>query len=90
MSRCVVEDDGARIEAGETNSISPAIAENSAENQVIGEEKHNVPKYSPNDAAVDPNIVDWGSPNDPANPRNWSRKSKMLNTSLMSLSVLYS
>ncbi|GAM33717.1 hypothetical protein TCE0_013r00827 [Talaromyces pinophilus] len=90
MSRCGAEDDGARIEAGETNSISPAIAENSAENQVTVEDKYDAPKDSPNEVAVDLNIVDWDSPNDPANPRNWSRKSKMLNISLISLSVLYS
>ncbi|KAI7970277.1 hypothetical protein EIK77_000279 [Talaromyces pinophilus] len=90
MSRCGAEDDGARIEAGETNSISPAVAENSAENQVTVEDKYDAPKDSPNEVAVDPNIVDWDSPNDPANPRNWSRKSKMLNISLISLSVLYS
>ena len=43
-----------------------------------------------NDDVVDPNIVDWDGPNDPANPRTWSKKRKMLNTSLVSLSVLYS
>lgn len=42
------------------------------------------------DAVVDPNIVDWDGPNDPANPRNWSKARKMLNVSLVSLSVLYS
>ncbi|PCG98508.1 Major facilitator superfamily domain, general substrate transporter [Penicillium occitanis (nom. inval.)] len=68
MSRCGAEDDGARIEAGETNSISPAVAENSAENQVTVEDKYDAPKDSPNEVAVDPNIVDWDSPNDPANP----------------------
>ncbi len=43
-----------------------------------------------NDIVTDPNLVDWDGPNDPANPRNWSKKRKMLNTSLVSLSVLYS
>ena len=42
------------------------------------------------DAVADPNLVDWDSPSDPANPRNWSKKRKLLNTSLVSLSVLYS
>ena len=44
-----------------------------------------------NDHAVaDPNIVDWDGPDDPANPRNWSKRRKMLNVMLVSLSVLYS
>ena len=42
------------------------------------------------DAVADPNIVDWDGPDDPANPRNWSKKKKMLNVVLVSLSVLYS
>ncbi|KAI0385570.1 MFS general substrate transporter [Hypomontagnella monticulosa] len=39
---------------------------------------------------TDPNIVDWDGPDDPANPRNWSKGRKMLNIGLVSLSVLYS
>lgn len=42
------------------------------------------------DAVANPNIVDWDGPNDPANPRNWSKARKMLNVGLVSLSVLYS
>ena len=42
------------------------------------------------EAIVDPNLVDWDGPNDSANPRNWSKKRKLLNTTLLSLSVLYS
>lgn len=42
------------------------------------------------EAVVDPNIVDWDGPDDPANPRNWSKARKMLNVSLVSLSVYYS
>ena len=45
---------------------------------------------SADDAVADPNIVDWDGPNDPANPRNWSKRRKMLNVMLVSLSVLYS
>lgn len=41
-------------------------------------------------AVVDPNIVDWDGPDDPANPRNWSMSRKMLNISLVSVSILYS
>lgn len=41
-------------------------------------------------ATEDPNIVDWDGPDDPANPRNWSKRKKMLNVVLVSLSVLYS
>lgn len=43
-----------------------------------------------NDTSItDPNAVDWDGPNDPANPRNWSKKSKLTNVLLVSLSVLY-
>ncbi len=42
------------------------------------------------DEIVDPNVVTWDGPDDPANPRNWSQRRKMLNVSLVSLSVLYS
>ncbi|KAG4280638.1 hypothetical protein FPRO04_05352 [Fusarium proliferatum] len=37
----------------------------------------------------DPNIVDWSGPNDPANPRNWSKAYKLTNIIIISLSVLY-
>lgn len=40
-------------------------------------------------AATDPNLVDWDGPDDPANPRNWSKTFKMANVLLVSLSVLY-
>lgn len=38
---------------------------------------------------VVPNIVGWDGPNDPANPRNWSKTYKLVNVTLVSLSVLY-
>lgn len=37
----------------------------------------------------DPNIVDWDGPDDPANPRNWSKAYKLTNVVVVSLSVLY-
>ncbi|PWY80760.1 MFS general substrate transporter [Aspergillus sclerotioniger CBS 115572] len=40
-------------------------------------------------APADPNIVSWDGPNDPANPRNWSKAYKLVNVTLVSLSVLY-
>lgn len=42
------------------------------------------------DAVPDPNLVDWEGPDDPANPRNWSKARKMFIIALVSLSVLYS
>lgn len=36
-----------------------------------------------NTANVDPNIVDWDGPDDPANPRNWTTKAKVTNTALV-------
>ena len=55
-------------------------------------EKDSASKKDPpaDDAVADPNIVDWDGPDDPANPRNWTKKKKMLNVVLVSLSVLYS
>lgn len=38
---------------------------------------------------VDPNIVDWDGPDDPANPLNWSGPKKVLHIAYVSLFVLY-
>ena len=38
----------------------------------------------------DPNIVDWNSPADPANPRNWTRGAKLTHVLLVSTFTLYS
>jgi MFS family permease len=38
---------------------------------------------------ADANIVDWDGPDDPANPRNWSKAYKLTNVVLVSLAVLY-
>ncbi|KAI1293952.1 major facilitator superfamily domain-containing protein [Xylaria venustula] len=40
-------------------------------------------------APKDPDIVDWDGPDDPANPRNWSKARKLTNVVLVALSVLY-
>ncbi|RBQ74091.1 hypothetical protein FVER14953_09316 [Fusarium verticillioides] len=37
----------------------------------------------------DPNVVDWSGPDDPENPRNWSKAYKLTNIIVISLSVLY-
>ncbi|KAF5650114.1 major facilitator superfamily domain protein [Fusarium tjaetaba] len=37
----------------------------------------------------EPNTVDWSGPNDPENPRNWSKAYKLTNIIVISLSVLY-
>lgn len=41
------------------------------------------------DAQKDVEIVDWDGPDDPANPRNWSKAYKLTNVVLVSLAVLY-
>lgn len=62
-----------------------------SENKSASEKTPTGEKDPPTDDAVtDPNLVDWDGPNDPANPRNWSKARKMLNIALVSLSVLYS
>lgn len=38
---------------------------------------------SQDDTSKDPNIVDWDGPRDPSNPRNWTTKAKLANTSLV-------
>jgi hypothetical protein len=40
---------------------------------------------SPVKELVDENIVFWDSPNDPANPRNWSLKKKGVNIAVLSV-----
>lgn len=35
-----------------------------------------------------PNLVDWDGPDDPANPRNWTKTWKLINIGLISASVL--
>ncbi|KAF5015496.1 hypothetical protein F66182_13157, partial [Fusarium sp. NRRL 66182] len=42
------------------------------------DEEKNRPANGDN-AVSDPNIVDWDGPDDPTNPRNWSRSKKLLN-----------
>ena len=39
---------------------------------------------------ADPNVVTWESPDDPENPRNWSRKSRWFITTLISVTALCS
>ncbi|KAI0468960.1 major facilitator superfamily domain-containing protein [Xylaria cf. heliscus] len=60
--------------------------ENQDTEQIRDVEK-GVPKAE--DTVVDPNIVDWDGPGDPAHPRNWSNGTKLMNVLLISLSVLY-
>ena len=66
--------------------VLPTDTENKAGENDSGKKKDAVA----NDAVADPNLADWDGPSDPANPRNWSKKRKILKTSLVSLSVLYS
>ena len=40
---------------------------------------------SPAKETVDENVVFWDSPNDPANPRNWSFKKKGVNIAVLSV-----
>jgi hypothetical protein len=39
--------------------------------------------------AADPNLVNWDGPDDPENPRNWSKTHKLAIVILVSMSVLY-
>ncbi|RAK95570.1 MFS transporter [Aspergillus ibericus CBS 121593] len=72
----------------------PEAAEPPTDSQPV--EKHvdtdvekGAPAQDPPVAPVDPNIVNWDGPDDPANPRNWSKSYKLVNVTLVSLSVLY-
>lgn len=69
--------------AGETNSDHNEVA-NASEDAEKG-----APVSSEEAPAPDPNIVDWDGPDDPANPRNWSKAYKLANVVVVSLSVLY-
>lgn len=66
------------------NDMASADAE-TARKDVATNEKDNLV-----DEAAEPDIVDWDGPNNPANPRNWTKEKKTLNVALVSLSVLYS
>ncbi len=81
---CTVKRSGR--DAEDDSLVSPTDTENQAGKNDSGEKKDTAAE----DAGADPNLVDWDGPKDPANLRNWSKKRKMLNTSLVSLSVLYS
>ncbi|RMJ24548.1 MFS multidrug transporter [Aspergillus sp. HF37] len=41
------------------------------------------------DDALDPNIIGWDGPDDPVNPRNWSKGYKLTNVILVSFALLY-
>lgn len=41
-------------------------------------------------ATIDPELVTWDGPDDPENPRNWSRKEKLLQTAIVSVYSLLS
>jgi len=45
-------------------------------------------KADDSDNNVDPNIVDWDGPNDPANPPNWSGKMRWSHIIVISLLAL--
>lgn len=69
--------------AGETNSDdneAANVSEDAEKGTLAGGEVAPTP---------DPNIVDWDGPDDPANPRNWSKAYKLANVVVVSLSVLY-
>ena len=57
------------------------------ENGLSAEEDRSFPIAISDDSNL--NVVDWDGPDDPANPRNWSKTFKMVNISLLSISVLY-
>ncbi len=42
----------------------------------------------PKDEPVDPNVVDWEGPNDPANPLNWTTNKKWSNIGILSFLTL--
>ncbi|KAK4236130.1 major facilitator superfamily domain-containing protein [Achaetomium macrosporum] len=57
--------------------------------RAIGEKDVHNGNPAQNVAIPDSNIVDWDGPDDPANPRNWSKAYKMTNIALVSFAVLY-
>lgn len=52
--------------------------------------EHDSARDSKEEKQIDPNIVDFDGPEDPANPLNWSSKKKFLNISIVSLMTLLS
>lgn len=77
---------------GHLEQKAPTTASSSSEKHQTSDTAKDAEKGNPagNDASItDPNLVDWDGPDDPANPRNWSKTFKMANVLLVSLSVLY-
>ncbi|KAJ5979491.1 Major facilitator superfamily domain general substrate transporter [Penicillium viridicatum] len=77
---------------GHLEEKAPTTASSSSEKLQTSDPATDVEKANPagNDASVAvPNLVDWDGPDDPANPRNWSKTFRMANVLLVSLSVLY-
>ncbi|KAF9768355.1 hypothetical protein IL306_014356 [Fusarium sp. DS 682] len=69
--------------AGETNCDDIEAA------NVSKDTEKGSPAAGEEDPTPDRNIVDWDGPDDPANPRNWSKAYKLANVVVVSLSVLY-
>ena len=59
MSKRGADDDGFGIEASEMKPVSPALSESNAMDKVKDGNEDAAVNNLPNNAAVDPNIVDW-------------------------------
>jgi len=64
----------------ETNAITDDIEKNTLKNDKadIGEEDVVI------EPEVDPNLVDWDGPDDPANPMNWTERKKWTTVTVVS------
>ncbi|KGO77178.1 Major facilitator superfamily domain, general substrate transporter [Penicillium italicum] len=97
--RTVYDHETGNMAATESSAIegylgqkAPTTASSSSETHHTSDPAKDMEKgiLAGNDASnEDPNLVDWDGPDDPANPRNWSKSVKMANVLLISLSVLY-
>jgi hypothetical protein len=66
-----------------------ASGERSSDDKGVDVEKGAVSADDEAGADANPDIVDWDGPDDPANPRNWSKQYKLIIVALISASVLY-
>jgi hypothetical protein len=71
------------VEAGKQRTVKDSPCEDgyNPSAMVTAEKEATAPSSSANDMNQrrDPNVIDWNGPDDPQNPRNWSRNAKLLN-----------
>jgi hypothetical protein len=71
-------------------SVASELNHAATEDLEKGAEEHLHPKKSDNgsEKASDPDIVDWGGPDDPSNPMNWPKSKRQGHVVIVSVITL--